>query len=335
MKNGFLALCRLPSRPFRRTHQLGVAVGLLVFAILYICLTHWENLSAQRRSVVLQTGSCRFRLDLGVHVALYPHLQRYRCRALIWEESWCHGPWAAPLLLLAIKSHPASRKRRAVLRRTWARQRLMGGFWLQPVFLVATASEDSLAQVLLQEIQAFRDILWWDFVESPRNQSLKELCLLQWVHNRCQRVAYIFKANDDIFVNPYAVTQYLNQLPRASHFIHGNLANEEPVMRTGDAAVPCLLYPLERYPPFIAGGTILPGALIPELYRVSLQLPVFPLAEAYVGFLALAADITLRHEGRFQVWGLVKDELQAYKESLTVHGVSMERMEEVWNKLWN
>uniref|UniRef100_A0A670J5W7 Hexosyltransferase n=2 Tax=Podarcis muralis TaxID=64176 RepID=A0A670J5W7_PODMU len=330
-----LAAGRLPQLPFRRTLHLGVAVGLLVSAILYIGLTHWENIFARRRSVVLQMGSCRFQLDLGVHLALYPHLQRYRCRELVSEDAWCRGPWPAPLLLLAIKSHPASWERRAVLRRTWAQQRPMDGFFLQPVFLVATASEDSLAQALRQEIQVFGDVLWWDFGESPRNQSLKERCLLQWVHNHCQGVAYVFKANDDIFVNPYELTQYLKEIPRVSDFIHGNLANEEPVVRTGDAAVPCLLYPLEHYPPFITGGTILPGALIPELYRVSLQLPVFPLDEAYLGFLALAAGITLRHEGRFQVRGVVKDEPEAYKESLTIHGVSMERMEEVWKELWD
>ncbi|XP_034992900.1 acetylgalactosaminyl-O-glycosyl-glycoprotein beta-1,3-N-acetylglucosaminyltransferase-like [Zootoca vivipara] len=312
-----------------------MAVGFLIFILLYVCLTHRENVSPHPEPLVLQMGSCRFQLDLSVHAALYPHLQRYYCRELTSEKAWCHGPRSAPLLLLAIKSHPASRKRRAVLRRTWAQQRMMGGFWLQPVFLIGTASEDSLAQVLLQEIQAFRDVLWWDFAESPSNHSLKERCLLHWVHNRCQRAAYVFKANDDIFVNPYELTQYLRQLPRVADSIHGNLANEEPVKRTGDAAVPCLLYPLEHYPPFIAGGTILPGAMILKLYQVSLQLPVFPLDEAYLGFLALAANINLRHEGRFQVWGLVKDELEAYKESITVHGVSMERMEEVWKELWN
>ncbi|XP_026550280.1 UDP-GlcNAc:betaGal beta-1,3-N-acetylglucosaminyltransferase 7-like, partial [Notechis scutatus] len=143
-----------------------------------------------------------------------------------------------------------------------------------------------------------------------------------------------FSGDDDLFVNPKALTDYLRRSPNASRFIHGNIQHASAVMRRGKYAVPRELYPLDYYPNFASGGGfIMPRQRLPALHRASLALPVFPLDDVYLGFLALLAQIPHRHDQAFKVWGIPKDELPAYREAISIHGVSLERMEEVWKQL--
>ncbi|XP_062993305.1 N-acetyllactosaminide beta-1,3-N-acetylglucosaminyltransferase 3-like [Elgaria multicarinata webbii] len=330
----------------RRGQQIWVVLGGIIVLSLFTSLTSrltqqpgiWTSDRYLRpldsNITTLTDGTFTFRLDRSAYDAAFPHLQRYTCREEIAPEGLCQGPAGAPLLLLAVKSHPASGGRRAALRRTWARPREMGGFRLRPVFLMATASDHRHARLVQLESDTFGDVLMWDFVESHHNLSLKERCFLQWLHRHCPQAAYVFKGDDDLFVNLKALTVYLSQTPNASCFIHGNIQNHSTVMRRGKYAVPQTLYSMGHYPNFASGGGfIMPGASVAALYAASLRLPVFPLDDVYLGFLTLAAGLPHQHDSRFRVWGIPEDKLQVYRGSLTVHGVSMERMEQVWQAL--
>ncbi|XP_048372932.1 acetylgalactosaminyl-O-glycosyl-glycoprotein beta-1,3-N-acetylglucosaminyltransferase-like [Sphaerodactylus townsendi] len=297
----------------------------------------WTTLPpSNRRSATLSDGTITFYLKLSSYEAQFPNLQRHPCRPVIAEAGLCQRAGASPLLLLVVKSHPASSSRRAALRHTWARPREMGGYWLQPLFLVATTPNVRQLHLVQRESSSFRDVVLWDFVESHHNLSLKERCFLQWLCQHCRQAAFIFKGDDDVFVNPKALVGYLQRRPNASHFLHGNIQNHSKVMRYGKYSVSRALYPLDRYPCFASGGGfILPGPLVPALYQASLWLPVFPLDDVYLGFLVLAAGLSFTHDERFRVWGAPKDTREVYQESFMVHGLTPERMEEVWTELWS
>ncbi|XP_008121746.1 N-acetyllactosaminide beta-1,3-N-acetylglucosaminyltransferase 2 isoform X2 [Anolis carolinensis] len=275
-----------------------------------------------------------FLYDRGIHEAFYPHLQHYQCREVVSQKALCQwdlSPKGLPLLLLAITSHPASHSRRSILRRTWARPRDVGGFQLRHVFLLAMDPQPNLA---LHESDTLGDILMWDFEESHHNLSLKERCFLQWMHRHCQQAAFVFKGDDDLFVNIEALTEYLHQTPNVSKFIHGNVHYRSAVQRWGKYAVSRAFYPMLVYPNFASGGGfIMPQPIIPKLYNASLWVPVFPMEDVYVGFLALAAGLRYRHDKHFRVWGPPRDELDVYQDSVVVHGISMERIEEVWKQI--
>uniref|UniRef100_A0A8C6XSX2 Hexosyltransferase n=1 Tax=Naja naja TaxID=35670 RepID=A0A8C6XSX2_NAJNA len=337
----------LSQLPRRRACQLwGLALASLAPIVLLFLSWHWGStaptalwklplLQATPEPVtVLTDGTFTFYLNRSVYKDLFPYLQVYQCREVIAQDGLCQGPSGAPLLLLAIKSHPVSSGRRATLRRTWARPAEVGGFWLQPLFLMGVTSSQKQLELAAMESRVFGDILMWDFMESHHNLSLKERCFLQWVHRHCQQAAFVFKGDDDLFVNPKALTDYLHQTPNASRFIHGNIQHHSKVLRSGKYAVSRKLYPLDHYPNFASGGGfIMAQQGLPALYRASLVLPVFPLDDVYLAFLALVAQIPHRHDDAFHVWGIPKDELSAYQKAISIHGVSMERMEEVWKQL--
>ncbi|XP_026514170.1 acetylgalactosaminyl-O-glycosyl-glycoprotein beta-1,3-N-acetylglucosaminyltransferase-like [Terrapene carolina triunguis] len=276
-------------------------------------------------SVELPDGTFTFRLDYAAFRAEFPQLQRYRCRELIPGDGVCTGPPGPPLLLLAVKSHPASSARRATAHRTWARPRVLGGYRVRAVFLVGVSPDPRDLALLEEEIQEFGDVVLWDFAESHQNLSLKERCFLRWVGARCRQADFIFKGDDDEFVNPPALVTYLGQTPNASHVIHGNIQRHAVVFRGGKYRVSSALFPQDMYPDFPSGGGFLmPRASVPVLAAASERIPVFPLDDVYFGFLVLAAGLRYRHDERFQVFGM-KDELCLYMEAVVVHGVSLDR----------
>ncbi|KAG8148161.1 hypothetical protein E2320_022365 [Naja naja] len=283
----------LSQLPRRRACQLwGLALASLAPIVLLFLSWHWGStaptalwklplLQATPEPVtVLTDGTFTFYLNRSVYKDLFPYLQVYQCREVIAQDGLCQGPSGAPLLLLAIKSHPVSSGRRATLRRTWARPAEVGGFWLQPLFLMGVTSSQKQLELAAMESRA--------------------------------------------------LTDYLHQTPNASRFIHGNIQHHSKVLRSGKYAVSRKLYPLDHYPNFASGGGfIMAQQGLPALYRASLVLPVFPLDDVYLAFLALVAQIPHRHDDAFHVWGIPKDELSAYQKAISIHGVSMERMEEV------
>uniref|UniRef100_A0A8C3G000 Hexosyltransferase n=1 Tax=Chrysemys picta bellii TaxID=8478 RepID=A0A8C3G000_CHRPI len=301
------------------------------------------NPDPSRGSVELSDGTFTFRLDYAAFRAEFPQLQSYQCRELIPGDGVCTGPPGPPLLLLAVKSHPASSARRATARRTWARPRVLGGYRVRAVFLVGMSPDPRHLALLEWESGEFGDVVLWDFAESHHNLSLKDqdswvlsLALARPSGPQLHPPQHLFPppGDDDEFVNPPAMVAYLSQTPNASHVIHGNIQRHAAVMRGGKYRVSSTLFPQDKYPFFPSGGGfIMPRASIPALAAASERIPVFPLDDVYFGFLVLAAGLRYRHDERFQVFGM-KDEQCLYAEAMLVHGVSLDRVEEVWRGLY-
>ncbi|XP_063786179.1 N-acetyllactosaminide beta-1,3-N-acetylglucosaminyltransferase 3-like [Pseudophryne corroboree] len=294
------------------------------------------NLSSSpslRRSVTLYDTNFSFYMDLAEYSQVYPALQTYRCRAVIGLLGYCQTQ--NPLILMAVKSHPVASDRRDALRRSWAKERSIDGYSLKPVFLIANSGRRRQMERLIAEAAVYEDTLLWDFLESHHNLSLKERCFLEWVHYRCPEARYIFKGDDDEFVNPHALASYVSSSPIEHRLkIHGQLQIHPPPDRWGKYAVPLSVYPHGYYPPFVSGGGfLLPTELVPSLNWAASIIPIFPLDDVFFGFLALAAKVSFHHEPRFRSFGLKNDDFCHYLDVLVVHGLTPQRMLEVWEAL--
>uniref|UniRef100_A0A1B8XXV0 Hexosyltransferase n=1 Tax=Xenopus tropicalis TaxID=8364 RepID=A0A1B8XXV0_XENTR len=136
--------------------------------------------------------------------------------------------------------------------------------------------------------------------------------------------------DDDEYVNPTAIVRYIKEHGSSPLTLHGRLRPHSDVMRSTKYAISEALYPYDTYPSFLSGGGFLfPGASVKRLHEVAQKIPVFPLDDVYFGFLALAANLTYRHDGHFYVWGLAFNACK-YREALVVHGIGPERLVTVW-----
>ncbi|NXV71492.1 B3GT4 galactosyltransferase, partial [Atlantisia rogersi] len=64
-------------------------------------------------------------------------------------------------------------------------------------------------QALRAESQRHRDLLQGAFADTYANLTLKTLLLLRWAATRCPQAPFLLKADDDVFVNLPALTNYL------------------------------------------------------------------------------------------------------------------------------
>ncbi|XP_069498961.1 beta-1,3-galactosyltransferase 5-like isoform X2 [Ambystoma mexicanum] len=287
----------------------------------------------KKHSVILTSDNNTYHLNLAQHEVEFPFLQSYICTLLENSLGHCRSPGDAPLLLLAMKSHPASGNRRAALRQTWAAEGEISGYQIKRLFLLATVPSLGQMNLLEEEIKEFQDILQWNFTESHHNLSLKERCFLDWLHNNCKEAEFIFKGDDDMLMNPTSLIQYLGTIGNISRTLHGNLMHRAVVFRGGKYAVTHTLFPYLHYPTFLSGGGfIIPRNVIPGLFRASLELPVFPLDDVYLGFLGVAANVTMVHNPRFYLFGLEYNICQ-YKQALVVHQFTSESLVKIWQEL--
>ncbi|XP_030042273.1 UDP-GlcNAc:betaGal beta-1,3-N-acetylglucosaminyltransferase 9, partial [Microcaecilia unicolor] len=283
--------------------------------------------------LVLRDNRLTYHLNYQDFEAEFPFLQHYKCRMLVYKEDLCWSSGGRPLLLLAIKSQPSSFKRRVAIRKTWATEREISGYLVRQVMLMAISPQKLHMNLVEEEAKIYQDILLWDFEESHSNLSLKERCFLEWLHHNCQEAQFIFKGDDDEFVNPEALVRYLRETASGSLAIHGNIQTKSPTVRSGKYKVSASLFPYKLYPYFPSGGGfIMPQATIPALYNATLWMPVFPLDDVYFGFLGLAARVTYHHDDRFYVLGLPYVPCY-FRDALVVHGIPPGSLVLIWQDL--
>ncbi|KAM9312408.1 beta-1,3-galactosyltransferase 5-like [Gastrophryne carolinensis] len=286
----------------------------------------------RRESVTLRDRTFTYHLDLSRYLLEFPYLQNYSCSTLLAPRTETPDNFAPPLLLLAVKSHPVSFARRSALRKTWAREAMAEGYRVRPLFLMAASDHLGCMELVRWESEDYGDIIQWDFTEGHHNLSLKDRCFLEWLHVNASHVDFIFKGDDDEYVNPPALVRYIKE-HGTPYVLHGALQRHAAVQRHSKYKVSWSLYRNVYYPYFLSGGGFLfPGPSVRLLHRASQKLPVFPLDDVYFGFLVLAANLTLRHEERFYVWGLRFSEC-GYKKALVVHSVFPDMLLFIWTRV--
>jgi len=54
---------------------------------------------------------------------------------------------------------------------------------------------------LTQESQTYGDILQESFLDSYANLTLKSVMLLKWFSRECNKIPYVLKTDDDMYIN--------------------------------------------------------------------------------------------------------------------------------------
>ncbi|XP_056410535.1 beta-1,3-galactosyltransferase 5-like [Hyla sarda] len=285
-----------------------------------------------RQSLTLHDGKFEYHLNLSSFQLEFPNLQTYQCSMILSPPVAPYEDSDLPLILMAIKSHPRSGTRRNAIRQTWGNEQELKGYKLRRLFLVGTTEVLGTMEIVKVESATYGDILQWDMTEGHHNLSLKERCFLEWLYHNVPEVDYIFKGDDDVFVNTEMVVDLIKDFG-SPNVIHGYHQHRPPVMRQTKYSITKTLYPSGHYPGFVSGGGyIFSGPSVPSLYEASCIMPVFPLDDVYFGFLALAANLTYRHDPRFHVHGL-KYDVCRYKKALLVHGISPEILLVIWREV--
>jgi len=85
---------------------------------------------------------------------------------------------------------------------------------IRTVFMFGLSSNPVLNAVVRQESKKHQDIIMEDFVDTYNNLTLKTMMGLKWVTYFCGNAQFVYKVDDDMFVNTGNLIRYLRQFMR-------------------------------------------------------------------------------------------------------------------------
>lgn len=185
------------------------------------------------------------------------------------------------------------RERRDAIRRTWGGA-VHGGTWptngslllksleVRVVFVLGHHVNAVMESSVEEESRTYGDIVQGDFNESYANMTLKSLLGLKWVLEFCPSVKYLFKCDDDMFINIYAIVDLLQRSPM-TWSIMGPLNLGSKVYRRGKWRLTKEQYPFYYFPPYESGsGYAITADLIGPLFETSAYVPWLFIDDVYV-----------------------------------------------------
>ncbi|XP_008058426.1 beta-1,3-galactosyltransferase 4 [Carlito syrichta] len=253
-------------------------------------------------------------------------------RLLIPNQEACRGPGAPPFLLILVCTALENVNQRNAIRASWGRLRQTRGLRVQTLFLLGEPSEQhpgssSHGNDLARESAAHGDILQAAFQDSYRNLTLKTLSGLNWADKHCPMARYVFKTDDDVYVNvPELVSELVLRGGHWEQWERGREPQKEAAVdearEDGSQAVP-LLY-LGRvhwrvnpsrtaggrhhvseeqwpqtwgpFPPYASGtGYVLSLSAVQLILKVASRAPPLPLEDVFVGVSARRGGLAPTH----------------------------------------
>ena len=190
-------------------------------------------------------------------------------------------------LLIMVFTAPANYDRRRVIRKTWATDPSMQIRW-KTVFLIGQAVGDSIQnQYLDAEGEIHRDLIRGAQNEGYNNLTLKTQMGLEWAAKYCD-FDVLLKADDDVFVNPYKLLDYLEKpdTPKTKLYT-GSCWHGKTPWREEKYGVSYEEYNKTTYPDFCAGPAyLLSSDLVHKLVDMfAVNKRPFKLEDVYIGML--------------------------------------------------
>uniref|UniRef100_A0A4W5MVB7 Hexosyltransferase n=1 Tax=Hucho hucho TaxID=62062 RepID=A0A4W5MVB7_9TELE len=246
-----------------------------------------------------------------------------------------------PFLLLAVKSLAPHFDRRQAIRQSWGQAGVLANRTVVTVFLLGNTTavdhHPDLSEMLRYENDHKHDILQWDFRDSFFNLTVKEVLFQDWMTTRCPGAQFIFKGDDDVFVNTLRILKFLKGLsgPRVRDLFVGDVITNAGPNRDKKVKyfIPESLF-VGKYPPYAGGGGYLySGHLAGWLHRVSQHVPLYPIDDVYTGMclrkLGLGPE---KHKGfkTFDIEEKYRRNPCVYKGLMLVHRRTPQEMIQIW-----
>ncbi|XP_039976557.1 N-acetyllactosaminide beta-1,3-N-acetylglucosaminyltransferase 2-like [Xiphias gladius] len=263
-----------------------------------------------------------------------------------------------PLLLLAIKTRVLNFKNRQAIRQTWGQVGWVagqkrnssgeeeGGGYVRRVFLLGKEDPEELgvdvSELLQVESKLYGDILQFDFKDTFFNLTLKDVLFWSWFSRVCGRTRFVFKGDDDVFVNtPKMITYLQDQLkkPKAHEtmkdFMVGDVIAAAIPNRVNKSKyfIPDSFYK-GLYPAYAGGGGVVySGLLTNRLHNMSKMVHLFPIDDVYVGMCMIRLNAHPIHHPAFLTFDFPEkeeEELCSYHRILLVHKRSPYQVVKLW-----
>ncbi|XP_067369110.1 N-acetyllactosaminide beta-1,3-N-acetylglucosaminyltransferase 2 isoform X1 [Channa argus] len=313
-----------------------------------------EDMSNWLTTANLSSDPCRPNIRVKTQVKDYNSLpERFKdfllymhCRSypvMLDEPHICKRP---PFLLLAVKSQVSHFDRRQAIRQSWGRAGVITNHTVVTIFLLGNATawdhHPNLSSSLRDESIRHKDIIQWDYRDSFFNLTVKEVLFLEWIQTRCPDARFIFKGDDDVFVNTYRILDFLKGLSEAKgrDLFVGDVITDAGPHRDKKVKyfIPESMY-VGKYPPYAGGGGYLySGDLAARLHTVSQNVALYPIDDVYTGMCLRKLGLAPEKNKGFRTFDIeekYRSNPCAYKSLMLVHPRTPQEMIKIWAWLNN
>ncbi|XP_078484267.1 beta-1,3-galactosyltransferase 1-like [Ciona intestinalis] len=258
------------------------------------------------------------------------------------EQYKCSDDEGKPLpvfLLIVIKSTTSQFDRRKAIRQTWGNENNINGITVKRIFLLARNPDEKKQALLEREQEEYHDIIQGDFQDSFRNLTVKDIMFMRWMIKYCPQTKFIFKGDDDVFVNIENIVYYLLSLSKeqAKDLFAGSVLYPSPRITDPKSKyyVSTNLWNEKYYPPYVSGGGFLMSSLVAKkIFEVTKVTPIIPIDDAFLGVCLRKLGMKPQNHKGFKSWGVNRPkDICIYKEIMTLHKLNSEEMVEMWKKL--
>lgn len=135
-------------------------------------------------------------------------------------------------LFVAIISAPENVEKRKYIRNTWMLQfgeRDVDVNLVGYAFIVGIAPNASNQKEVDFELNMNEDMILVDMIDTYYNLTLKVTTLLNWLDERCPRVDFVLKVDDDVYVNVRNLAALLPSLSPETKSIYGYQSTSPPL----------------------------------------------------------------------------------------------------------
>ncbi|XP_016971527.2 beta-1,3-galactosyltransferase 1-like [Drosophila rhopaloa] len=225
------------------------------------------------------------------------------------------------------------------------------------VFITGRSKDVQYSRPLQMEADRHNDIIQEGFIDSYNNLTLKSVMALKHLNNMCSKTtAYVFKADDDTFVNVPNVVHILlggtvpvykvskknpighqSRLTATSGLMVGRKRDGEKPIKDMNTKfyMPAYIFPNTTFPECLSGGGYLMSMdVVQRLYVAAIRTKIVHMEDVYVtGLCAQRARVIPAHNSLFRIFP--SRNLCTYKDTITLQlpqGVSMHM---VWDFVLN
>ena len=184
----------------RRNLYDRICFGLSSILLLYIA---WQLLHSVHRFLQFQRPS----------VDQLAYVQALNRSSPILENVNLCSSDRIDLLIVIISSSTHTMERQSI-RETWGSLSDLFDVQSQRLFIIGYQSDSHVYQDLVKEAKHESDLLY--LTTDDRSNTLKELHAYQWIEKYCTNTRYMFKTEDDLFVNSLLLHELVRELKRPS-----------------------------------------------------------------------------------------------------------------------
>ena len=121
-------------------------------------------------------------------------------------------------VFMVIVSAPSYFEKRQIIRDTWIQHI---DFPANIAFVIGMTPDTAIQKEIEQESSNHGDIIQVDMVDGYWNLTLKDVAVLNWLNINCPRIPFVFKCDDDVYVNVHNLGAILKALPQNEASIYG------------------------------------------------------------------------------------------------------------------